>query len=309
MKNKSGISAFMLFITALIWGLAFVAQSEGMKTLGTYTFFTARSGLAVVFLFCLYAVKKLGAKDKRSKAKSDRKGTRDLLISSVICGVSMFIATIAQQNGLLYTTVGKSGFITALYILIVPIFGLFLKKRVTPVMWICVAVAVLGMYLLCVTDGIAVNKGDLYTLVSAVFFAVQILTIGSYAQRVDSVKLSLIQFAIGFALSCVFMLYFEQPTLVQIKQAAIPIIYAGVFSSGVAFTLQISAQKNISPTIASLIMSFESVFAALFGWIILSESLNSREIIGCCLMFVAVIFSQLPLERFSARKKLVFSVM
>ncbi|MGI6745128.1 MAG: DMT family transporter [Acutalibacteraceae bacterium] len=309
MKNKSGISAFMLFLTALIWGLAFVAQSEGMKTLGTYTFFTVRSGLAVVFLFCLYAVKKLRSKNKESSAvKLDRKGRRDLLISAVICGVSMFIATIAQQNGLLYTTVGKSGFITALYILLVPVFGLFLKKKVTPVMWICVAVAVTGMYLLCLTDGEGLNKGDLYTLVSAVFFAVQILTIGYYAEKVDSVKLSLIQLAVGCTLSAIFMLLFEQPTFAQIKEAAIPIVYAGVFSSGVAFTLQISAQKNISPTIASLIMSFESVFAALFGWIILSQSLNEREIIGCCLMFAAVISSRLPLEKITTRKKLLLGI-
>ena len=271
-------------------GTCICSSKRGNENSRYIHFFYGQVVLAVVFLFCLYAVKKLRSKNKESSAvKLDRKGRRDLLISAVICGVSMFIATIAQQNGLLYTTVGKSGFITALYILLVPVFGLFLKKKVTPVMWICVAVAVTGMYLLCLTDGEGLNKGDLYTLVSAVFFAVQILTIGYYAEKVDSVKLSLIQLAVGCTLSAIFMLLFEQPTFAQIKEAAIPIVYAGVFSSGVAFTLQISAQKNISPTIASLIMSFESVFAALFGWIILSQSLNEREIIGCCLMFAAVI--------------------
>lgn len=293
----------MLFLTALIWGLAFVAQSEGMKTLGTYTFFASRSLLAVMFLSGLYALKKISVKNKAEvRDRTSRESRSGLLVAGVICGVSMFIATIAQQNGLLYTTVGKSGFITALYILIVPLFGLFLKKKVSPLMWGCVAIAVCGMYLLCVSDVQEVNKGDLYTLISAVFFAVQILTIDTYAAKVDPIELSLVQFGVGLFLSCVFMFIFERPVFGQIREAWVPIVYAGVFSSGIAYTLQISAQRNVSPTLASIIMSFESVFAVLFGWIILSQSLSAREIFGCFLMFTAIIMSELPLEKFIMSK-------
>lgn len=304
MKNKSTASALTLFLVALIWGLAFVAQSEGMKTLGTYTFFAARSFLAVIFLICLSAVKRIIDKKKNKEPKRlDKTQKHNLLISGTICGVCLFIATIAQQNGLIYTTVGKSGFITALYILIVPILGLFLKKKVSPIMWVCVAIATFGMYLLCVSNGDGINKGDLYTLVGAVFFAAQILTIDTYATKVESIKLSLVQFSVGLLLSVIFMLIFEYPTLSQIKGALVPILYSGILSSGVAYTLQIKAQKNISPTLSSLIMSFESVFAAIFGWIILSQNMSVRELAGCCLMFAAVILGQIPVEKLTLGKK------
>ncbi|HZK21518.1 MAG TPA: DMT family transporter [Oscillospiraceae bacterium] len=296
MGKKSTTSALLLFITALIWGLAFVAQSEGMKTLGTYTFFALRSLLALLFLLGVSAVKKI-----RNKAlvenKTNAQSKKHLIIAGAICGTAMFIATIAQQNGLLYTTVGKSGFITALYILLVPVFGLFLRKKVAPFMWFCVAVAIGGMYLLCVSESSGINKGDFYTLISAAFYAVQILTIDIYISKVDAVKLSLTQLGVGFLLSSIFMFIFEEPTIAQIQGAIIPILYVGIFSSGIAYTLQITAQKNISPTVSALIMSFESVFAAIFGWIILSESLSAREIFGCCLMFLAIILSELPVER------------
>lgn len=306
MSKKSISSAFMLFLTALIWGLAFVAQSEGMKTLGTYTFFASRSFLALIFLLGMTSLKKITKRNKAKelKAKVSTQSKKDLIIAGTLCGTSMFIATIAQQNGLMYTTVGKSGFITALYILLVPIFGLFLKKKVAPFMWFCVVIAVVGMYLLCVSEQSSINKGDFYTLISAVFFAVQILTIDAYISRVDAVKLSLVQFSTGFILSSIFMIIFEQPTFTQIKGAIIPILYVGIFSSGIAYTLQITAQKNISPTVAALIMSFESVFAAVFGWIILSQSLNAREIFGCFLMFLAIILSELPIEKTTIAKKI-----
>ncbi len=305
MSKKSITSAFLLFLTALIWGLAFVAQSEGMKTLGTYTFFALRSFLALIFLLGMKSLKKIGKRNKKKSLTTDKANTqskKDLIIAGAICGTAMFIATIAQQNGLLYTTVGKSGFITALYILLVPIFGLFLKKKVSPFMWLCVAIAISGMYLLCVSEASGVNKGDFYTLISAAFYAVQILTIDIYISKVDAVKLSFTQLGVGFLISSIFMLIFEHPTLAQIKGAIIPILYVGIFSSGIAYTLQITAQKNISPTVAALIMSFESVFAAVFGWIILSQSLSAREIFGCCLMFLAIILSELPFEKITMIK-------
>lgn len=296
MGKKSTTSALLLFITALIWGLAFVAQSEGMKTLGTYTFFALRSLLALFFLLGVSAVKKIKNK-ALIKNKTNVQSKKHLIIAGAICGTAMFIATIAQQNGLLYTTVGKSGFITALYILLVPVFGLFLRKKVAPFMWFCVAIAIGGMYLLCVSESSGINKGDFYTLISAAFYAIQILTIDIYISKVDAVKLSLTQLGVGFLLSSIFMFIFEEPTIAQIQGAIIPILYVGIFSSGIAYTLQITAQKNISPTVSALIMSFESVFAAIFGWIILSESLSAREIFGCCLMFLAIILSELPVER------------
>ena len=254
MSKKSISSAFMLLLTALIWGLAFVAQSEGMKTLGTYTFFALRSFLALIFISGMTALKKIGKRKANSNLITKNANTqskKDLIIAGAICG---------------------------------------------------------GMYLLCVSEASGVNKGDFYTLISAVFYAVQILTIDIYISKVDAVKLSLTQFSVGFILSSIFMIIFEQLTLTQIKDAIIPILYVGIFSSGIAYTLQITAQKNISPTVAALIMSFESVFAAVFGWIILSQSLSAREIFGCCLMFLAIILSELPIEKTAIAKKIKFKL-
>ncbi len=305
MKNKSLKSAFLLLLTALIWGLAFVAQSEGMRTLGTYTFYTSRCVLSVMFLLCVLVIRKIFNKTKgKLMAENKPSGTRrDLFVAGTLCGISMFAATIAQQNGLIYTTVGKSGFITALYILIVPILGIFLKKKVAPILWLCVLIALFGMYLLCLSDGGGINKGDIYTLVCAFLYSIQILTIDRYAGKVDVIALSMFQFGLGAIISCICMFLFEEPTVSQFMVAAVPVLYAGILSSGVAFTLQIAAQRHISPTLATLIMSLESVFAALFGWILLRQALSSREIVGCVLVFSAIILSELPLGNLPMIKK------
>lgn len=283
-------------LTAIIWGLAFVAQSEGLRNVGTYTFCTARSWLAFITLAITVLITD-AVKKKKPKAEpvSYRKG--DLLKGGIACGLALFTATIIQQNGIMLTSVGKSGFITALYILFVPIFGLFLKKKVTPLLWVSVVIALTGMYFLCMSGNSELNKGDMYILICAVLFSVHILCVDRFANRVDGVKLSCFQFGVCAVLSTICMFIFEKPVMSDIINAAIPIVYAGVFSSGVAFTLQIVAQKDAPPTVTTLIMSLESVFAALFGWLILEESLSAKELCGCALVFAAIILCQLPIKK------------
>ena len=297
---------FLLFLTAVIWGLAFVAQSEGMKDVGTFTFSAVRAVLAVIFLSILSIV------TDRMKAKSGtslndggakKYNVKALVTGGILCGTALFIGTVTQQTGLLYTTVGKSGFITATYMIMVPIFSIFLKKKVTPLLWISVLIALGGMYMLCISDAVAVNKGDLFTLACAVAFSFHIIFIDKYSPQTDSIKLSCVQFAVCAVISTVFMLIFEKPTLEQLRAAAIPIAYAGIMSSGVAFTLQIAAQKNVSPVVATLVMSLESVFAAIFGWIILEQGLSGKEIFGCILVFAAIILSQLPIASLGKKSK------
>lgn len=199
-----------------------------------------------------------------------------------------------QQIGLVYTSAGKAGFITALYILIVPILGLFIGKKVGTKTWIGVALAVVGMYLLCITSGFSIAFGDLMVLLCAFVFSLHMLAVDYFSPKVDGVKLSCIQFFVCGILSAIPMMIFEQPQMGQIMDAWLPIAYAGILSSGVAYTLQIISQKHLNPTVASLLMSLESVFAVLTGWLILHEKLTLREFLGCVLVFVAIILAQLP---------------
>jgi len=292
----------LLLLTAAIWGVAFVAQSVGMDYVGPFTFNTVRSLLGgIVLIPCIVLLKRInvGSKDTAGAAEhasGDPAGQRKVLLTGgVACGVLLCIASNLQQFGIMYTSVGKSGFITAMYIVLVPVLGIFLKKKAGIKIWCSVAIAVGGLYLLCMTDsGFSIQKGDLLLLLGAVIFSFHILTIDYFSPKVDGVKMSCIQFFTCGILSMVCMFLFEQPQIGAILQAWIPIVYAGVLSCGVAYTLQIVGQKGMNPTVASLILSMESVISVIAGWLILHQKLSGRELLGCVLMFVAIILVQLP---------------
>ena len=221
---------------------------------------------------------------------------RNTFIGGICCGIILAAASGFQQAGLAQTTAGKGGFITALYIIMVPIAGMFLGKRVAPVIWLCVAMAITGFYLLCVNEGFSISRGDILVLICAICFTGHILVVDRFsALNTDPVKMSCIQFATSAVISGIIMLLFEHPTWEAIWAARIPILYAGVLSSGVAYTLQIIGQRYTDPTTATLLMSLESVFAALSGWLILHETFSAKELAGCVLVFAAVILAQVPL--------------
>jgi len=296
MGNQQVKSALLLVLTAVIWGIAFVAQSAGMDYVGPFTFNALRSiigGIVLLpFLFFMNKQKKKGGDPEMFK---DTAASRKVLITGgICCGICLCIAGNLQQIGISHTTVGKAGFITAMYIVLVPVLGIFLKKRPGILVWISVLLAMGGLYLLCLTETFALGKGDTYVLICALFFAVHILVIDHFSPLTDGIKMSCIQFFVSGILSGVLMLIFEKPDLSSILAAWLPILYAGAFSSGVGYTLQIIGQKGMDPTVASLILSLESVVSVLAGWILLNQKLSSRELMGCVLMFGAIILAQLP---------------
>ena len=304
MSAKHSKNFILLFLTALIWGVAFVAQSVAMDYIGPYTFNAVRSllgGIVLVPCVFLFGQKKKSVKDEvPSKGTAiDRPG--DMITGGLLCGIMLFLSTTLQQVGIQYTTVAKAGFITALYIILVPILGIFLKKRVSFQIWISVVIAIIGLYLLCMKGSFHLGQGDFLMLVCSLCFALHILVIDHFTDKVGGVKLSCIQFFVCGLLSCILMFLFEKPAVSDILSAWLPIVYAGVFSSGVAYTLQIIGQKGTDPTIASLILSLESVVSVLAGWIILGQSLTPREILGCLLMFGAIILAQVaPVQKASS---------
>ncbi len=285
MKTKN---ACMLILTAFIWGTAFVAQSVGMDYLGPFTFNGVRNLIGGAALLPCIAF--LG-RGNRGNAPGSRK---DLIIGGVCCGVLLFAASSLQQIGLVYTTAGKSGFITAFYIVIVPVLGIFLHQKVGWKIWTAVGIALVGLYFLCITEGFSVNMGDFYVFLCALLFSLHILVIDHFAPRVDGVKMSCIQFFVCGLISLIPMFALETPTISGLLAGWFPLFYAGVLSCGVGYTLQIVGQKNVNPTVASLLLSLESCFSVLAGWIILGERLSVREGMGCVLMFAAIILAQLP---------------
>ncbi len=291
MRTNQLKSSLLLLLTAAIWGVAFVAQSVGMDYIGPFTFNAIRSligGLALIP--CIWLMNR----EKPKEENPSPQGRKNLWIGGACCGVALAVASSLQQMGIQYTSVGKAGFITALYIVIVPLLGIFLKKRVPILVWAAVALAVVGMYLLCMTDGFSIGKGDLFVMACAVCFSIHILVIDYFSPKVDGVKMSCIQFLLCGVLCAVPMLVWERPVLSQILAAWMPLLYAGVLSCGVGYTLQIVGQRNLDPTVASLILSLESVISVLAGWAILGQKLTVRELIGCVLVFCAIILAQLP---------------
>lgn len=301
MKKTSWRSPLLLLLTAVIWGVAFVAQSVGMDYVGGFTFNCVRSIIGgLVLIPCIIFLDKWKARDARGAEQSvltpeeQRSQKKTLVIGGICCGVALCVASNLQQFGIKYTTVGKAGFITAMYIIIVPVIGIFMKKTTGFRIWISVLLAVAGLYMLCMTEGFSIAFGDLLVLLCAVMFSVHILVIDYFSPKVDGVRMSCIQFLVSGILSGVGMLIFEEPSVGAVLQAWQPILYAGVMSCGVAYTLQIVGQKDMDPTVASLILSLESVISVLAGWIILGQKLNGKELFGCVLMFSAIILAQLP---------------
>ena len=287
MKAKN---AFMLILTAFIWGTAFVAQSVGMDYLGPFTFNGVRSMIGgIALLPCIVILQKINGSSEPVS------GTRkDLITGGIACGLLLFVASSLQQIGIQYTSAGKAGFITAFYIVIVPVLGVFLKKKIGWKVWIAVAMALAGLYFLCMTEKLTVGKGDILIFLCAIVFSLHILVIDYFSPRVDGVKMSCIQFFVCGAASLLPMFLTETPKIGAMVNAWMPLLYAGVLSCGVAYTLQIVGQKNVNPAIASLILSLESCFSVLAGWVVLGERLSVREYGGCILMFAAIILAQLP---------------
>ena len=290
MNRKTLQSSLLLFLAAFIWGVAFVAQSVGMDYMGPFSFNGARflMGSLVLIPLVLYRRKFLKGEERRF-------GSRKVTLSGgVCCGLALCSAALFQQLGILYTTVGKAGFITTLYIIIVPIMGIFLKKKIPGKVWLAAVVAMIGMYLLCMSEGIRLSKGDRFVFICAILFSIHILVIDYFSPRADGVELSCLQFFTAGVICSVLAVIFEKPAISNFVDGIIPLSYAGIMSSGVAYTLQIVGQKDLDPTVASLILSMESVMSMLAGWVILGQAMSGRELFGCALVFGAVILVQLP---------------
>ncbi len=285
-KQLSGVIA--LSGATVIWGSAFIAQSVGMDKIGPFTFQAVRCFLAVVFLFPASAL--------FSKGKPFWKSWADpaLWRSGVICGLALFAASSLQQIGLVYTDAGKAGFLTAMYIVFVPFLGLFLGQKPGRNALLSLIPAIVGLYLLSCTSVSGINKGDVLLLLCAVAFSVQILLIDRHCAGLDGLKLNCIQALVAAVLSVPWALLTETVDASRIASCWLPLGYAGVLSMGVAYTLQIVGQKRVAPSAAALLMSLESVFAALFGWLLLHETMTRAELLGCLLVFAAVVISQLP---------------
>lgn len=301
MKRKQIRNSILLVITALIWGIAFVAQSEGGDAVGPFTFNGIRSFVgSAVLLPVIALLDKLKLTSRKPKTKEDR---RLLWTGGICCGVVLFLASSFQQMGIyMGTAAGKAGFLTACYILLVPVLGIFLKKKCGFKVWIGIGLTLVGMYLLCMSGSMRFQLSDLLLLICALLFAVQILAVDHFSPLVDGVRMSCIQFLVCGLLSVIPMLCTETfgaggaAWLANLSTpvAWIAILYAGVFSCGVGYTLQIVGQDGLNPTVASLIMSLESVFSVIAGWLILDQRLELRELLGCVLIFAAIILAQLP---------------
>lgn len=286
MTKKRIEASFLLVLTALIWGVAFVAQQAGTTDVGPLTFSAIRyllGALAVSPCLYFFADKKMSSEKFKTS-----------LLGGVCCGMILFAASYLQQLGLMQTSVGKAGFITALYIILIPIISLFFGKKAGGQIWFSLVIALIGMYLLCMTGSFSIQLGDFYVLLCAIGFAGHILVIDHFLPKVDAIYMAAGQFLVAGLISLILMLMFEKPVWSDIMQAKIPILYTGIMSSGVAYTLQIVGQRHVKPVIASMIMSLEAVFSLLAGFVILGDSLSSRELLGCALVFIAIIIAQLP---------------
>lgn len=279
----------ILLITATIWGIAFVAQSVGMDYVGPFTFNGVRFLIGGIILIpCSVLLKRF------DPPKDEPKDNKTLIKAGIICGILMFTATTFQQFGIMHTSVGKTGFITALYVILVPILGLVTGKKPGIRIWVGAVIAIVGFYFLCIKEGFSIETGDMLVFVCAFVFAMHIMVVDRYIPFVNGVKLSCIQFLVAGTISSILMFIFESPDINAVVSAWQPILYAGIMSCGVAYTLQIIGQKYTNPFLASLILSLESVISVLAGWLFLGEVLSVRELIGCVLVFGAIVIAQLP---------------
>lgn len=295
LKKSTFKSSLMLFLAAFIWGTAFVAQSVGMDYLGPLSFNGTRFLMGSLVLAPVICFNRRSAAKKHKENEGKRPGSlKTTIIGGVCCGLALCAAALLQQIGMLYTTVGKAGFITTLYIILVPVFGIFLKKRIPGKVWGGAAIAAFGMYLLCMSESLSLGRGDALVFFCAILFSVHILVIDHFSPRVDGVELSCIQFLTAGIIGSILAFLFEKPDIGDFVNGIVPLAYAGILSSGVAYTLQVVGQRDTDPTVASLILSLESVVSVLAGWVVLRQALTGRELAGCGLVFCAVILVQLP---------------
>lgn len=301
MKNTKLKGNLILLLTALVWGISFISQSKGVERISPVTFNGVRCMLGALVLLPVIGIIDGNKKKKGIPVKGFDK---TLLIGGILCGTFLCLASTLQTAGMIYTSPGKSGFITALYMIIIPILGLFMGKRPSPTILLSVLIATAGMYLMCIDSAFTINKGDILTLICAFLFSGHILAIDYFSPKVDGVKLACLQFFVSGVLNLTYMFLFETPELSPILDCWGSIGYSGIMSCGVAYTLQIVGQKYTDPTSASIIMSLESVFATLstviliaLGWDLTGGALTLREITGCVLMFAAIILVQLPEKR------------
>ena len=292
--------ALLLTLTALIWGTAFVAQSLGMDYLGPFTFNGVRNFVAAVGLLPVIAFLRRRQGKAEARGAAGKSG-KTLWVGGVLCGLALGVASSLQQIGIQFTTVGKAGFLTALYIVIVPLLGLLLKKRVALPVWVSVVIAAAGTYLLSIQEDFTIAVGDLFVILCAVCFSVHILLVDRFSPSVNGVELSCIQFLVAGVFSTIVAFLVETPNVQDILRSWGPILYTGLISSGVGYTLQILGQKDTPPAVASLIMSLESVFAALSGWLLLGQGMTGREAVGCALVFAAVVLAQIPFDALRGR--------
>lgn len=292
-KIKSNL---LLALAAFIWGIAFVAQSVSMDHIGPWTFTCIRNFIAAATLYILMPVLN---KFTRSEGKEVDK--KQMWIGGICCGIALAVASMFQQTGIIYTTVGKAGFLTALYTVIVPVLSLFLGKKSKWNVYVSVGISIVGMYFLCMNEDFSIAYGDVLVLICALMFAFHIMIVDHFVKEIDGIKLSCIQFLTAGLFCLIPMFILEKPDLTSILEAAVPILYAGVLSSGAGYTLQIVGQKGADPSIAGMILSLESVFAALAGTILLHEVLSLRELFGCILVFGAIIFSQIQFRKNSIK--------
>lgn len=287
----------MLLVASFFWGTTFVAQSLGAEYVGAGTYLALRTYIGIIFLlpFVLYRDKKdfkdsgLGPQELQDKRSREKQA---FIKGGMLAGLFIFLASFAQQYGIAYTSVAKAGFLTTLYVVFVPIITLLFGRRFDNKLWISIALSVIGMYLLCMQGSFYLEIGDALMVLSALGFSIQILAVSRYSKRIDPVKLTLAQFIIEAILATIVMLVIEKPDLSSIHSALPAILYAGIFSSGIAYTLQSLGQKNLNPAIASIAMCLESVFGTLSGWIVLGQKLSIREAAGCILMFIAIVLTQ-----------------
>lgn len=295
--NKKVLGNILLILTAFIWGTAFVGQRQGMEHMGPITFNACRMALAALTIGTVsFVLRKRDAQKQQDMSdQSGREYRKNTVIGGICCGFFLTIAALFQQMGMVYTTAGKGGFITAMYILLVPVINWILFKRKSrPLVWIAVLMGIAGIYLLCVTEGLTLEKGDALVMVCPFFFAGHILCCDYFVQRANPVELSAIQFFTVTVLSTIMAFIVENPTWQQVTAAVVPIVWLGVLSGGIGYTFQIIAQQYTDPTVASLLMSLEAVFAVLAGTVLLGERMSARELFGAAIMFAAIILAQIP---------------
>ena len=290
-------NSFLLLLAATVWGVSFVTQRIGMDYIGPFTFNGLRllMGGGVLIPFILIRDKLAGKRNPYPAGSPDSKKTPDrlFLTGGLLCGLCLFAASSLQQVGIQYTTAGKSGFITAFYIILVPVVSMAIGRHTSRLIWAAVAIALAGLYLISIKDGFSIGRGDFLTLLCAFVYSIHILTVDYYAPRTDGVRMACVQFLFSGTLSMLFVLFLERDTFsaASIQAAWLPLCYSGIFSAGIGFTLQIVGQKGLNPSVASLLMSMESCVSVIAGALILHERLSARESAGCCLMFLAIILA------------------